>query len=164
MSGKNAALFMLAFCLGIAAIIFAGAKSHPAELDHCLIAGDSIALDVAAYAPHCAVDAKIGIGSAAIVARVRPARTVVISAGSNDPDNPRLAANLAAMRARADTAHVVWIVPVHPRAAVAVIAVAHARGDQVVPFVAARDHVHPKCPRCVAQFVFGRQPTKGTGS
>jgi hypothetical protein len=126
----------------------------------CLIAGDSIALDLGRAAHRCAVDAKIGIGSAAIVKRVRPAPLVVVSAGSNDPDNPRLVRNLESMRARAGTGRVIWIVPAHPRAAGAVMTVAREHGDRVVPFVAARDHVHPRCPRCVADLIFGRQPVK----
>jgi hypothetical protein len=141
------------------------ASGAPACAQHpCLIAGDSIAVDIGRHAPQCVTDARIGIGSAAIVARVTPARLVVISAGSNDPDNPRLAKNLEAMRARAGDARVVWIVPVDPRAAAAVMAVARAHGDRAVPFIAARDHVHPKCPRCVAQFIFGNPTQKGSGS
>jgi hypothetical protein len=120
----------------------------------CLIAGDSIALDVGRYAPYCATDARIGIGSGAIISRVRPARLVVISAGSNDPDNPRLADNLERMRARAGAARVAWIVPVDPRAAAAVRAVARRRGDALVAFAPARDGVHPRCPRCVARQIF----------
>ncbi len=124
----------------------------------CLVAGDSIAVDVGRYAPQCATDARIGIGSAAIVARVRPARLVVISAGSNDPDNPRLADNLERMRVRAGAARVVWIVPVDPRAAAAVRAVARKRGDELVTFVPARDRVHPRCPRCVARQILPAAP------
>ena len=120
----------------------------------CLVVGDSIALDIGRYAPRCASDARIGIGSAAIVLRVRPARLVVISAGSNDPDNPRLAANLERMRLRAGAARVVWIVPVDPRAAAAVRAVARRRGDGVATFAPARDRVHPRCPRCLARQIF----------
>jgi hypothetical protein len=120
----------------------------------CLVAGDSIALDVARYAPRCAADARIGIGSAAIVARVRPAPLVVISAGSNDPGNPHLLRNLVAMRVRAAVSTVVWIMPVDARAALAVATVARGAGDRTVAFAPARDHVHPNCPRCLAAAIF----------
>jgi hypothetical protein len=124
----------------------------------CLVAGDSIALMVAAFVS-CTVDAKVGIGSAAIVARVRPATIVVISAGSNDPRNPRLADNLRAARRKAGDSKVIWIVPALRPAAAAVRAVAAVRGDKSVSFTPGRDGVHPKCPRCLAHVIFGPAST-----
>ncbi len=120
----------------------------------CLIAGDSIAVDIAHHAPQCATDAKIGIGSAAIVARVHPAPLVVVSAGSNDPDNPRLVRNLTEIRVRAGFSKVVWVTPINATAALAVAVVARRAGDRTVAFVPARDHVHPQCPRCLAAAIF----------
>jgi hypothetical protein len=87
--------------------------------------------------------------------RVRPAPLVVISAGSNDPDNPRLVANLTAIRQRAGSSRVVWVLPVNGRAASAVAAVARRSGDRTVAFAPGRDHVHPRCPRCLAAAIFG---------
>jgi hypothetical protein len=124
----------------------------------CLVAGDSIALMVAAFVS-CGVDARIGIGSAAIVARVRPASIVVISSGSNDPHNPRLADNLRAARQKAGDSKVIWIVPALRPAAAAVRAVAAVRGDKTVAFTPGRDGVHPKCPRCLAHDIFGPAST-----
>lgn len=101
----------------------------------CLVAGDSIALAVSAFL-HCKrVNAKIGIGSQAIIDRVAPAPVVIISAGSNDPANPLLAVNLSAMRANAgETSKVIWVLPIHPRARETVKAVADEFGDIVVSF------------------------------
>ena len=67
----------------------------------CLIAGDSIAVGVAPYLPRCAVNAKVGITSTAIIRRVGAANLLIISAGSNDPRNPRLINNLKSIRAKA---------------------------------------------------------------
>lgn len=109
----------------------------------CLVAGDSIAVDVATRFPQCQVDAKIGVGSANIIGRVKNRDVVVISAGSNDPDNPKLVSNLERMRAKV-TGTVIWIAPVDATAYLAVWTVAKRHGDKVVSFVPGRDHVHPK--------------------
>lgn len=77
----------------------------------CAVIGDSIADMVQDFLKECDHNTKVGISSAAVLARVlaEPPRSVVIvSAGSNDPDNPRLAANLAAIRAHGP---VIWIIP-----------------------------------------------------
>jgi hypothetical protein len=77
----------------------------------CAVIGDSITDMVQAFLPECDHNTKVGISSAAVLARVlaEPPRSVtVVSAGSNDPTNPRLAANLAAIRAHGP---VIWIVP-----------------------------------------------------
>ena len=109
----------------------------------CAIIGDSIAIDAGRHIPQCIHDAKIGIGSAAIIGRVHDADLVVISAGSNDPHNPRLAANLRTIRAKI-TGHVLWILPIDRTAALAVREVAAIRGDLIVTFEPAGDRVHPK--------------------
>lgn len=111
----------------------------------CLVSGDSIALGLGqALAGRCSVDAKIGIGSAAIVSRVRTAGLVVISAGSNDPRNPRLVENLEAARQRAGAARVLWIVPTDPIAATAVRTVSGRHGDLLAVFTPAPDGEHPR--------------------
>jgi hypothetical protein len=65
----------------------------------CYIIGDSIAAGSAQAVRECSVDAKIGISSTAIIGRAHDAALVVISAGSNDPKNPRLRQNLETIRA-----------------------------------------------------------------
>ncbi len=115
----------------------------------CLIAGDSIAVGVAPYLPRCAVNAKVGITSTAIIRRVGAANLLIISAGSNDPRNPRLINNLKSIRAKA-TGRVIWIQPIDPVAAAAVRRVAALHGDHVVTFSPARDHVHPASDKTLA--------------
>ena len=116
----------------------------------CLIAGDSIAVGAATaeglsprWRPACTVNAKVGIPSAQIIGRISAADLTVISAGSNDPDNPRLFANLLAIRAKV-TGKVLWIVPVNSIAAGKVLNVAAHYGDATVTFTPGSDHVHPQ--------------------
>jgi hypothetical protein len=109
----------------------------------CYVIGDSIALGSAAAVGECRADAKIGISSTAIVSRAHDAKLVVISAGSNDPGNPRLKQNLELIRSKA-TGRVLWIVPLDKTAADAVRAVAARHGDGAITFSAAKDNVHPR--------------------
>jgi len=91
----------------------------------------------------CKVNAKIGISSSAVIGRVDPSADVnIVSAGSNDPANPNLRANLERIRSRAS--RVIWILPIETRARAEVQAVATAHGDPVVSFAPAGDHVHPR--------------------
>jgi hypothetical protein len=110
------------------------------------VAGDSIGLGVAQQL-HWAHDAKVGAPSSNIIDRVPVGEAVrhfmVISAGSNDPTNPRLGANLETMRKRAGGS-VLWIAPVNPTARATVERVAHEHGDHVVTFTPGKDHVHPR--------------------
>jgi len=115
----------------------------------CLIAGDSIAVGVASYLPKCTVNAKIGISSTAIVGRAGNANVLVVSAGSNDPHNPRLVDNLKHIRAKA-SGRVIWIQPIDHVAAAAVRSVAALHGDQIVTFSPAGDHVHPASDKALA--------------
>jgi hypothetical protein len=144
----------LAGALPLACAHGASARNSGQNHSVCFVVGDSIALDIAHYAPQCAANARSGIGSTAIVARVRPAPLVVISAGSNDPGNPRLVRNLIEIRVRAGFSMVVWVTPINATAAAAVATVAQRAGDRTVAFVSARDHVHPQCPRCLAAAIF----------
>lgn len=115
----------------------------------CVIAGDSIAVGTG-YAeglktsrrPPCNVDAKIGIPSAQVIGRVHAADLLVISAGSNDPDNPNLEKNLEEIRSKA-TGRVLWIVPVPKRAAAIVRKVAAIHHDGTISFAPGRDGLHP---------------------
>jgi hypothetical protein len=109
----------------------------------CAVVGDSIALGVGTELHRCVVNATIGIPSTEIVGRVEQASILVVSAGSNDPRNPKLEANLRAIRARA-AQKVIWISPMDPVAAEAVRRVAKIHGDTVVHFAPRPDHVHPK--------------------
>jgi hypothetical protein len=120
----------------------------------CAVVGDSIAADLRGFFHECRIDAKIGIGTAAIVPRVpRGADLIVVSAGSNDYLTPGLLARLRAVRSRAGSARVIWIRPAPPAAAAAVDTVAHAHGDAVVPFAVSRtdrEHLHPQSSQRLA--------------
>jgi hypothetical protein len=116
----------------------------------CAIVGDSIAVGTAQaeslparYRPPCTMDAKIGIPSAQVVGRVHAADLLVVSAGSNDPSNPKLEQNLLAIRAKA-TGKVLWIVPVPARAAAIVKKVAAIHHDGIISFKPGRDGLHPR--------------------
>jgi hypothetical protein len=109
----------------------------------CVVVGDSIAVGAGQYMRACKINAKSGIVSNAVIARVDPSAGVnVVSAGSNDPANPDLRANLESIRSRAS--RVIWILPINIRARAEVQAVATAHGDPVVSFASAGDHVHPR--------------------
>jgi hypothetical protein len=109
----------------------------------CAVVGDSIAVGAGQYMRACKVNAKVGIVSSAVIARVDSFVDVnVVSAGSNDPANPNLRANLERIRSRAH--RVIWILPINTRARAEVQAVATAHGDLVVSFAPAGDHVHPR--------------------
>jgi len=116
----------------------------------CAIVGDSIAVGAGKYLRSCKLNAKIGIPSGAIIARIDPSADInVISAGSNDPDNPALRENLERIRERANRA--IWILPVVPNARKAVRAVATRHGDPVVSFAPSRDQVHPQSENALAR-------------
>jgi hypothetical protein len=123
----------------------------------CAIVGDSIVDDLHAYFRDCRFETKIGIGSAALVARVpRGADIVVVSAGSNDYESPRLVDSLKAVRARAGAARVIWVRPIPRRAAEAVDAVASLHGDAVVSFAVSptdRERLHPRSNSALASSI-----------
>lgn len=124
----------------------------------CFVVGDFIATrpyGLGGQFPACGVSAKVGASSEAIIPRVptAPLAWLVISAGSNDPMNPKLPANLEAMRARANADRVVWVLPVHASPAATVRSIAERHGDSVVEFVAGRGRVHPRNYRSVAHAV-----------
>jgi hypothetical protein len=117
----------------------------------CAAIGDSIAVGTG-RAARCAVYARESIPSATILKNYSVnADFCVISAGSNDPNNPRLKQNLQGIRARQKCGRVVWLLPVHPRAARIVRAVAAMHGDMALGFVPGPDRVHPKSYRAVAR-------------
>lgn len=116
----------------------------------CAIVGDSIAVGAGKYLRSCKLNAKIGIPSGAIIARIDPSADInVISAGSNDPDNPALRENLERIRERANRA--IWILPVVPNARETVRKVAARHGDPIVSFTPSRDQVHPQSENALAR-------------
>jgi uncharacterized protein with von Willebrand factor type A (vWA) domain len=128
------------------------AKPSREAQQSCAVVGDSIAVGAGQYMRACRVNAKIGISSGAVIDRVDPSADVnVVSAGSNDPDNPKLRANLERIRSR--TKRAIWILPIETRARAAVQAVAAAHGDPVVSFAPAGDHVHPRSEVALARSI-----------
>ena len=116
----------------------------------CAVVGDSIAEMVQHYLPQCEHNTKIGISSTAVVSRTPSGRDVVIvSAGSNDPDNPSLRKNLEAIQARGG--HVIWILPVASRPRAVVSEVATANKEPTIGFEPAGDRVHPRHPDALAK-------------
>jgi hypothetical protein len=133
----------------LAAMAAAGPMAQ-AALPTCVLAGDSIAVEAARYLPQCRLNAKIGIPSGAVIARVDPAAEInVVSAGSNDPAEPSLPANLERIRAR--TKRAIWILPAIPSARAAVMKLAERHGDKVVAFAPRGDGVHPASAATLAQ-------------
>lgn len=120
----------------------------------CIAIGDSIALGIG-QAAKCSINAKIGASSSYIADHTvsRGNGVAVISAGSNDPDNPRLAENLKAIRNKIKARRVVWILPYHRRAAREVMLVAGLYGDGYINLArfATGDGVHPKSYSAVAK-------------
>ena len=109
----------------------------------CQIVGDSVAVGIGSVMRECTVNAKVGIPLASAISRAAPHKLSIVSEGSNDPNNPNLAAILRSIRGRAG-GRVIWILPQNRRAADVVRLVAGEHGDIVVGFVAGPDHVHPK--------------------
>lgn len=114
-------------------------------LPPCLVIGDSLAVGLASRYPACAVVAKVGEPTSRISRWPQPEHSgpTVISTGSNDPYSPTLASDLQRIRSKA-TGQVIWVVPAHRQAALAVLAACRA-GDRAVhaASVPLRDGVHP---------------------
>lgn len=121
----------------------------------CFIFGDCLALGLAAVLGGCGSSAKVGIPSAAVIARTPDAYydLEIISTGSNDPTNPRLVRNLETIRAKVHAGRVVWVRPVNAQAASAVQRVAHRHRDGVVEVKPGHDNIHPKSYRVLAAAV-----------
>ena len=118
----------------------------------CAIVGDSIAVETAQYLRDCKLNAKIGIPSGAVIARVDPQADInFVSAGSNDPEEPNLRANLERIRERAK--RTIWILPAIPSARAAVREIAAKHGDVVVSFAPGGDGVHPASASALAQAI-----------
>ena len=119
----------------------------------CLAAGDSLIVGLAPYLHGCTINAKVGISSAAIIQRVGNANLLIVSAGSNDPRNPRLEQNLRVIRGKSNAKRVIWILPQNRIAANTVLKVARFFGDSVVTFTPSRDGIHPKSYGVLAESV-----------
>ena len=111
----------LLLALLIALALFAPWKAHAADL----ALGDSLAVGFG-QASHLPTNAKVGIGSCAILRRTPSAHYdfVLLSAGTNDPPGRCI----EAIRARLNASRVVWVVPVNG-ARSHVLAVAGRYGD-----------------------------------
>lgn len=120
----------------------------------CMSAGDSIAVGVGLVLD-CAVHASIGVPSSYLLKADVSGDTCIISAGSNDPENPELYNNLLTARGRMTCRQVIWIIPRHPRAAGIVRMVAAQSGDKYVTFEAGKDGVHPESYMDLANEVRG---------
>ena len=136
-------------------LLLATTVASPAARDgghSCALVGDSIALEAAQYLRGCKLNAKIGIPSGAVIARVdQSAEINIVSAGSNDPNEPNLRANLERIRGRAK--RTIWILPAIPSARAAVREVAARHGDPVVSFAPRGDGVHPASAVKLAQAI-----------
>lgn len=115
----------------------------------CVAVGDSIAVGTGA-ALGCETYAKVGAPSSSISGVYTSSGMCIISAGSNDPTNPRLRANLIRIRGGIKCPRVLWILPMHSGAARVVRQVAAKFGDGVVGFTPGRDRVHPKSYKALA--------------
>lgn len=126
----------------------------------CMIVGDSTAVGTSAAIAmsgiQCETYARVGASSAGAL-RSAPntlsASLVVIALGSNDPDNPGLHQNLAAVRRKVTAPRVVWLAPYNAVAAAAVGKIAAVYGDSVVPLTRfpSQDGIHPISYRTVAR-------------
>jgi hypothetical protein len=141
----------IAIAVGLTLAATAAGGAGRDGLPSCALVGDSIAVEAGQFLHGCRLNAKIGILSEAVIARVDPfAEVNVVSAGSNDPDNPALRANLERIRARAR--RTIWILPTIARARAAVQEVAARHGDDVVSFTP-RDGVHPASAATLAHAI-----------
>lgn len=114
----------------------------------CAYIGDSIAVGLEQLDTNCAVYARVGASSEFITRRYRNVDAddyVVISMGSNDPNNPRLLENAARLRRTITARKVIWILPYNRVAAGDISIVARRFRDSVVDLrpVPSRDGIHP---------------------
>jgi hypothetical protein len=114
----------------------------------CAYIGDSIAVGLQQLDNECAIHARVGAGSGFITQRYTGNNStdyVVISMGSNDPNNPALAENARALRRSLRAAVVIWILPYNRTAATRIQAVADNFGDSWIALKSfnSRDGVHP---------------------
>ena len=115
---------------------------------HCTVAGDSLAIGVAAYATQCVALARVGIGSGEYLrtlARPIGGERVVISLGVNDGPGAATLQNLARLRGCITAQEVFWLLPgLSDHARAAIRRVAEAFGDRLIDTkgVVGPDHLH----------------------
>jgi hypothetical protein len=140
--------------IALALLASASVSSHADDnsAPSCALVGDSIAVEAGEYLHACKLNAKNSIPSGAVIARVDPSAEInVVSAGTNDADEPDLRTNLERIRAR--TKRAIWILPTPPNARAAVRAVAERHGDPVVAFEPRGDGVHPASAATLARAI-----------
>lgn len=113
----------------------------------CLILGDSIAVGVGQNFPECQLVAKVGLSSSQVLASVKEVSkdVVVVSVGSNDPQNPNLERNIRALRAKINAKYVIWLLPYDRSASETVFKVAGTNRDYTIDLrnFPTNDGVHP---------------------
>lgn len=115
----------------------------------CLILGDSIAKGIGQVRTECVTLAQSGINSRdwndVFVKKIRPARTTIISLGSNDFKHLNTEIELVALRTHVNSDQVFWIVPaIKPEKQELVKKIARHYGDTFVTIQElAPDRVHP---------------------
>ena len=115
----------------------------------CLILGDSIAKGISDIRKECVAYVQSGINSQnwndKFVKQIRPARTTIISLGSNDYKNLNTEIELVALRSFVNSDKVFWIVPaIKPEKQELIKKIARLYGDTfvIIPELSA-DKVHP---------------------
>lgn len=114
----------------------------------CLILGDSIAQGVSQIRTECVTLAQSGINShdwvKKFIDKIQPAKTVIISLGSNDLLGVNTQAELTKIRNSINTDRVYWIVPaIKPMVQDIVQDVAYTNQDTIVYIKETADQVHP---------------------
>ncbi len=115
----------------------------------CLILGDSIAVGTHQFRPDCVALAKGGINSwqwnKNYASHLEPAKTVIISLGSNDHKGVKSIKELLALRDKIKDSRVYWILPtINSQGREAVTLVAEQYGDTVLPITRVQpDKIHP---------------------
>ena len=115
----------------------------------CLILGDSIAKGVSQIRTECVAFVQSGINSKdwndAYVKKIKPAKTTIISLGSNDFKHLNTEIELVALRSFVNSDQVFWIVPaIKPEKQEIVKKIARHYGDTfiIIPELSP-DKVHP---------------------
>lgn len=115
----------------------------------CLILGDSIAKGVSDIRTECVAYVKSGINSRdwndEYVKKIKPAKTTIISLGSNDYKNLNTEIELVALRSFVNSGKVFWIVPaIKPEKQEIVRKIARHYGDTFITIPElSPDKVHP---------------------
>lgn len=115
----------------------------------CLILGDSIAKGISDIRKECVAYVKSGINSRdwndKFIKQVTPAKSTIISLGSNDYKNLNTEIELMALRSFVNSDHVYWIVPaIKPEKQEIVRKIARYHGDTFINIPElSLDKVHP---------------------